>query len=178
MDGVFASIDDPRLSQLYLYWQSRKRGKPMPAPENIDLAGLPSSVQPNLMLLEVVRDAARTRFRYTKVGKVFWRAGGSEPIGKFVDDVLPMTAGYRDYVVGIYEEMAACGRPMYTENLFILQHGHSDPMATKRVSLPLSRDGARVDQVLAGHVFDYGAGGGDSFALVTGLSEVARAFLE
>ena len=179
MDGVFRGIDDPRLSQLYVYWRNKKRGKAMPAPEDIHSADLSPSVQPNLMLLEVVRDGARTRFRYTKVGKVFWRAGESEPSGKFVDEVLPAVAGYRDYVLGIYEEMAACGRPMYTENLFILQHGHSDPMATKRVSLPLSRDGVKVDQVLAGHVFDYGTGNdGDGFALVTGLTEVARAFLE
>ena len=67
---------------------------------------------------------------------------------------------------------------MYTENVFVLRHGQSDPMSTRRVSLPLSRDGVTVDRVLAAHVFDYGTGGDDSFALVTRISESVRAFLD
>jgi hypothetical protein len=177
MDGV-GTIGDPRLWLLYHYWRGKKDGRAMPAPGDIDLAQLPKAVQPNAMLLDVVRDGGRVRFRYRRVGTVFWRATGKEPVGQYVGEVLPATGGYREYVVGIYEEMAATLRPMYTENLFILQHGHSDPMATKRVSLPLSYDGGSVDVVLAGHVFDYSTSDGDAFALVTGLEEGVRAFLE
>ena len=130
------------------------------------------------MILEVVRDNGATRFRYRHVGEVFWRASGHEPVGTFVDDVLPETAGYRDYVVGIYQEMAAQRRPMYTENRFILRHGDADPMATKRVSLPLSSDGVSVDRVLAAHVFDYGNMGEQGFALVSSLEQGVRAFLD
>jgi len=43
----------------------------------------------------------------------------------------------------------------------------------------LSRDGTSVALVLAAHVFDYGANGdGNAFALVTGLEEAVRAFLD
>jgi hypothetical protein len=177
MDGV-GTIGDPRLWMLFHYWRGKKGGRLMPAPQDIDLAALPKTVQPNTMLLDVVADGAAVRFRYRQVGAVFWRATGKEPIGQFVADVLPATAGYRKYVVGIYEEMAARKRPMYTENLFILQHGQSDPMTTKRVSLPLSRDGETVHEVLAGHVFDYGGGGDDAFSLVTSIEEGVRAFLD
>ena len=177
MDGV-GTIGDPRLWLLFHYWRGKRGGRAMPSPLDINLAELPKPVQPNAMLLDVVAGDGRVRFRYRQVGAVFWRAPGKEPIGQFVGDVLPETAGYRKYVVGIYEEMAAQKRPMYTENLFILQHGQSDPMATKRVSLPLSRDGETVHEVLAGHVFDYGGGGNDAFALVTGLDERVRAFLD
>jgi hypothetical protein len=177
MDGV-GTIGDPRLWLLFHYWRGKQGGRAMPAPEDIKLAELPKAVQPNAMLLDVVVDGGRMRFRYSRVGEVFWRATGKEPAGQFVGEVLPETAGYRSYVVGIYEEMAARRRPMYTENLFILQHGQFDPMATKRVSLPLSRDGETVHAVLAGHVFDYGGGSDDAFALVTGLDERVRAFLE
>jgi hypothetical protein len=126
----------------------------------------------------VVETAGGPRFRYRSVGGVFWRAGGTDPVGQFVDEVLPVKAGYRDYVVGIYREMAATKRPMYTENAFILQHAQIDPMSTKRVSLPLSRDGAGVEMVLAAHVFDYGGAGEDGFVLVTALKEAVRAFLD
>ena len=177
MDGV-GTIGDPRLWLLFHYWRAKRGGRIMPAPQDINLAELPKPVQPNVMLLDVVYDDGRMRFRYRRAGAVFWRATGREPVGQFVGDVLPETAGYRQYVVGIYEEMAAQKRPMYTENLFILQHGQSDPMTTKRVSLPLSRDGETVHEVLAGHVFDYGGGADDAFALVTGLEERVRAFLD
>ena len=177
MDGV-GTIGDPRLWLLYHYWRGKQGGRALPSPGDIDLAELPKAVQPNAMLLDVVVDRGRVRFRYSRVGAVFWRATGKEPAGQYVDTALPETAGYRSYVVGIYEEMASRRRPMYTENLFILQHGHSDPMATKRVSLPLSRDGETVDAVLAGHVFDYGGGSDDAFALVTSLEERVRTFLE
>lgn len=173
-----AGIDDPRLALLYGYWQGKKRGRQMPAPSDISLAELPPAVQPNAMLLEVVFEGGRRRFRYTRVGSVFWRTSGQEPVGQFIDEALPEAGGYRDYVIGIYEEMAREGRPMYTENLFLLRHGQSDPMATKRVSLPLSQGGREVSAVLAGHVFDYGASGPAAFALVTAIKEVQRRFLE
>lgn len=176
--GDAGMVGDPRLSILYNYWRSKKRGRAMPGPQDVNLAGLPPAVQPNAMLLEVLTEDGRQRFRYTRVGAVFWRTSGKEPVGQYIDVALPETAGYRDYVIGIYQEMAREGRPMYTENRFILRHGQSDPMATKRVSLPLAPDNETVSAVLAGHVFDYGTGGPDAFALVTAIEEVVRTFLE
>jgi len=177
--GGNVAIADQRLALLYHYWRLKKGARAMPSPGDIDPAILPEAVRPNLMLLEVVRDGAAPRFRYSHVGGLFWRADGGDPTGKFVDEILPTTAGYRDYVVGIYREMEATGRAMYTENSFVLQHGQSDPMSTKRVSLPLSHDGITVSLVLAAHVFDYGANGdSEAFALVTSLKEEVRAFLD
>jgi hypothetical protein len=177
MDGV-GTIGDPRLWLLYHYWRGKKGDRAMPSPADIDLASLPKPVQPNAMLLDVVVEGGLVRFRYSRVGAVFWRATGKEPVGQFVDEALSEVAGYRKYVVGIYQEMQACKRPMYTENLFVLQHGQSDPMTTKRLSLPLSHDGETVHEVLAGHVFDYGGGAADAFSLVTSLEERVRAFLD
>jgi hypothetical protein len=52
-------------------------------------------------------------------------------------------------------------------------------MRTRRVSLPLSKDGATVDMVLAGHIFDHGALGQDyAFSLVHGLQQSIRAVIE
>ena len=177
MDGV-GSIGDPRLWLLYHYWRAKKGAFALPSPEDINVAELPKAVQPNTMMLEVVHQPGLVRFRYSQVGAVFWRGTGKDPVGQYIDEVLPEAAGYRDYVVGIYREMAMQRRPMYTENQFILRHGQCDPMATKRVSLPLSRDGETVHAVLAGHVFDYGTQGDDGLGLVTEIQEGVRAFLE
>jgi hypothetical protein len=177
--GGNVSIADQRLVLLFQYWRMKKGARAMPSPADINHAMLPEAVRPNLMLLEVVRGGDAPRFRYSHVGGLFWRADGSDPVGRFVDEILPEAAGYRDYIVGIYREMEATRRAMYTENTFVLQYGQSDPMSTKRVSLPLSSDGETVSLVLAAHVFDYGANGdSDAFALVTGLKEDVRAFLD
>ncbi len=177
MDGV-GTIGDPRLWLLYNYWRGKKGERAAPAPGEVDLAELPKPVQPNAMLLEVVYEGGHARFRYQRVGRVFWRHAGREPVGEYVGQILPPTAGYRDYIVGIYEAMAAAFRPLYTENLFILRNGQSDPIATKRLILPLTHDGGKVNAVLAGHVFDYGAQNGDAMSLVTGIEEGVRVFLE
>jgi hypothetical protein len=171
-------LGDPRLAAVFSFWNQRRGARAMPLPENVDLAGLPSAVQPNAMILDVIRENASIRLRNRRVGKVFWRVSGRDPVGTFVDEALPTTGGYRDYVHGIYQEMVRAARPMYTENIFLLSSGQADPMATKRVSLPLSHDGITVDMVLAAHVFDYRAGGEDAFALVTGLEEKIRAYLD
>jgi len=178
MDGKLSvpfAIGDPRLAVLFHYWQAKRRGRVMPAPADIALTELPAAVQPNTMMLDVVHSGTSFRLRYRHIGGVFWRGTGQEPVGAFVDEVLPETAGYRRYVVGIYEEMVTRRAPMYSENAFILGEGHQDPTLAKRVSLPLSSDGHHVDMVLAGHAFDHRSAMGDeSFSLVTSLEERAR----
>lgn len=150
----------------------------MPCRADIDPVEIPGDIWPHMMLLDVLWQGRVPRFRYRRVGEVFWRALGQEPTGRFVDEVLPETAGYRGYVVGIYEEMTVRRRAMYTENIFTLD-GQAVPMLTKRVSLPLSRDGETVDMVLAGHVFEYGRlKREEAFALVTGLTEITRTVLD
>jgi hypothetical protein len=170
-------VPDSRLEILYRYWAEKRKGRPMPARRDIDAVEIPVHLWPHIMLLDVLWDDGVPRFRYRRVGEVFWRALGQEPTGRFIDEILPATAGYRDYVTGIYREMAARRRPMYTENVFTLD-GQRVPMLTKRVSLPLSCDGGKVDMVLAGHVFEYGCLTREqAFSLVTGLKEITRGVL-
>lgn len=171
-------IADSRLESLYRYWAGKRRGRAAPSRADIDPVEIPGDVWPHIMLLDVLWRGDEPRFRYRRVGEVFWRALGQEPTGRFIDEVLPETAGYRSYVVGIYREMAVCRRAMYTENIFTLD-GQAVPMLTKRVSLPLSHDGGTIDMVLAGHVFEYGRLERDkAFSLVTGLKEITRSVLD
>ncbi|HZB91026.1 MAG TPA: hypothetical protein VE397_06270 [Stellaceae bacterium] len=169
---------DPPLESLYRHWLSKKRGRAMPCRADIDPLEMPAEIWPYTMLLDVVWSDDRPRFRYRRVGDIFWRGPGGEPTGRFVDEVLPERAGYRSYVVGIYEEMARRRRPMYTENSFALR-GRATPMVTRRISLPLSNDGEAINMVLAGHVFDHGRLARDvAFSLVTELKELRRVVLE
>jgi hypothetical protein len=147
----------------------------MPRRSDIDPLEIPGDLWPHTMLLDVLWREGVPRFRYRRVGQIFWRALGQEPTGRFVDEVLPDTAGYRDYVNGVYAEMATCRRPMYTENIFTLD-GQAVPMLTKRVSLPLSNDGETVNMAFAGHVFDCTGllDREQAFSMVTDLREITR----
>lgn len=170
-------ITDARLETLYRYWLERRGARAMPRRADIDPVAIPAAIWPHVMILEVIREGVKIRFRYRRAGAVFWRADGAEPTGRFIEEVLPMTAGYLDYVVAIYTEMIEAGRPMYSENFFT-RDGQSVPMRTRRVSLPLSNDGAVVDTILAGHVFEYPRERDPAFPAVDGLREVVRVYLD
>lgn len=170
-------LDQP-LEGLYRHWLGKKRGRAMPRRADIDPVELPGEVWPHTMLLDVLWSDGAPRFRYRRVGDVFWRSGGREPTGRFIDEVLPERAGYRRYVVDIYEETARYGRALYTENSFELD-GHRAPMLTKRITLPLSSDGKTVNMVLSGHVFEHGRLPREiAFTLIRGLEELRRVVLE
>jgi hypothetical protein len=170
-------LDQP-LEGLYRHWLGKKGARAMPRRADIDPVEIPGEIWPYTMLLDVIWSADTPRFRYRRVGDVFWRTGGREPTGRFIDEVLPERAGYRRYVVDIYEETAKRGRPLYTENSFALD-GRREPMLTKRITLPLSSDGETVNMVLSGHVFEHGLLPRDiAFTLIRGLKELRRVVLE
>jgi len=171
-------LPDPHLDALYRYWSSQRNGRAMPSRADIDPLEIPGEIWPHTMLLDVLWRDGRPRFRYRRVGDVFWRALGQEPTGRLIDEVLPETAGYRDYILGIYREMATRRCAIYTENIFTLD-GQAVPMLTRRVSLPLSTDGIAVDMALAGHVFEHDRlPRDDALSLVSGLKEITRRVLE
>lgn len=176
-----AVIGDPRIEAVYRYWCKCQRDGSLPRDTDIHPDEISAAIASHTMVLDVVRTEAAVRFRYRRVGKVFWRAGGVEPTGHFLDEVLPTKAGYRDYVIGIYREVTESKRPLYTENLFT-RHGHSVPIGAKRVSLPITKDGGEVDMILAAHVFEYQIflehpHHRDPLATVDGLREAVRAYL-
>jgi len=140
---------------------------------------IPADIWPHTMLLDVIWEESHTpRFRYRRVGEVFWRDSPHDPTGHFIDEVLPEQAGYRQYVVGIYQEMTRRRAAMYTASSFTLE-GRLKPAVTQRVSLPLSNDDNTVNMVLAAHAFEHGALTRDmALARATALSEIARVVLE
>jgi hypothetical protein len=131
------------------------------------------------MLLDVIdRDGAPPRFRYRRAGAVFWRDAGREPTGGFVDEVLPATVGYRDYVAAVYGEVVARRRPVYTENDFAIDD-NTAPLRAARLVLPLSEDDRLVSMILTGHLFDHPELGLEAaFSRVAGFKEIVHAALE
>lgn len=171
-------VRDPRLVSLYRYWRQQRGERPLPRRADIDPLELPGNTWPHIMVLDVLWTGDVPRFRYRRVGEVYWRASQREPTGKFVDEVVPEVAGYRDYVLDIYKETATRRLPLYSESSFLLADTDAS-MEIKRVSLPLSGDGAIVDMILAGHVIDCDRIDPDTASpLICGLRVGARVILD
>ena len=137
-----------QLCALYAYWQGRLNGRAMPARADID----PFQIKPLLpivMLVEVL-DQGR-RFRYRLAGTAITDMTGRELSGRYVDEALPGN-GYGEYVIGLYRKLICVKRPIYSECDYISPSGLE--RTTKRLMLPLSSDGATVNMVLAGQLFE------------------------
>lgn len=173
------AICDPRLENVYRYWEQKRRGRIMPSRADIDPSDLPGALWPHILLLDVVHQGGRLRFRYRRVGGEFWSAEGCDGTGRFVDEMAHWPEWYRDYVGGFYRETVVRRRAIYTSNLFTTRSATNPPLVAKRVTLPLASDSRTVDMIMTAHVFEYPRHDrGAAFSLVNGVEEYARIVLE
>src|ERR1700741_4828134 len=107
-------------SLLLAYWRRKRGDRAMPSRADIDPTELPGRLWPRLMLLDVVRQGGRTRFRYRLVGGGIQMAVGRNTAGKFVDDVFPPDFVFRDYVIKIPADVVEQKRPLFTVNVLSL----------------------------------------------------------
>lgn len=148
------SIPNRDLRALCELWLAKKGMRLMPGRSDFDPGDIPGRLWPMVMMMDVCRGADGIRFRYRRVGMSFVDALGHDPTGLYLDEVLPARSEHTEYVIGLYRRVVARRCPIYSENLFTLA-GDTRAKVTRRLILPLSRDGATVDIVLVGHVFEY-----------------------
>jgi hypothetical protein len=148
------SIPNDDLRALCELWLAKKGTRLMPGRSDFDPGDIPGRLWPMVMMLDVCRDDDRIRFRYRRVGMRFVDAFGRDPTGLFMDDVLPAPSEHGEYVIGLYLQAVTTRRPIYSENIFTVIEG-AYPKLTRRLILPLSRDGETVDMALVGHAFEY-----------------------
>ena len=136
------------------YWRSKRSACTMPRRADVDPTELPGRLWPRLMLIDVVREENRTRFRYRLLGGDVIRALGRNPTGEYLDEAISPDAIYRNYIIEIPNDVVERKRPIYTVNVLTLP-GQTVPMTTKRLTLPLSNDGTTVNMMLSAHVYEY-----------------------
>jgi hypothetical protein len=158
------------------YWRSKKSGRLMPRRADIDPTELPGRLWPRLMLIDVVREKDRNRFRYRLLGGDVLRALGRDPTGEYLDEAISPEAVYRDYIIKIPNDVVAHKRPLYTVNVLTLP-GQTVPMTTKRLTLPLSNDGTTVNMMLSAHIYEYPSGEPRCLETVLALEELVREYL-
>ena len=148
------SLDDPALQALFDYWVRIRGQRPMPSRADLDPVEISAPLLPHVTLQDVVFDQGRRRYRYRLIGAVLEQALGAYPLHRFVDEMVPSKAGYRDFVLGIYDDMIDTRRPVYCKSVFALAT-HTRPVLTKRLTMPLSSDGETVDMAFVGHSVEY-----------------------
>jgi hypothetical protein len=142
-----AAIRDSRLLGLFRYWHGKRRGRAMPARRDID----PVEMKPwlgNLLLVEFPPDPMQYRIRLDGVNLVEFYSTSRE--GKGVEAMT--SEEERRIVLPQYMTVLEKKQPAYYEAEFVTSEGVIT--AQRKLLLPLSEDGTRVNMVLGGIYFD------------------------
>jgi len=151
MSDFRQSLSDAGLVCFYDYWASLCDDRSLPARKDIDPLEVPSGYLPNLMLIDVLHEPRR--YRYRLVGTNVVGATGTDRTGRFFDEV-PF---FRTYpaVIQQYETVVETRQPLYSLEPFTnLATGST--YEVDRLLLPLSTDGRLVDTVLVLFQFNTG----------------------
>ncbi len=139
-------IRDAELRELYEYWLARHRDGRLPGRGDIDPLEVPRLLK-SLALLEVVGDAEDFVFVLagSRIEEVHGRTLKGVTLGELRGD-LEVTPSAGDYAVAVRS-----GEPQY-QQADLKEYG-KEHWACRRLILPLSSDGERVDCLLLGAVF-------------------------
>jgi len=145
------SVSDASLVRFYDFWASLCSERPMPARTDIDPLEIPTGYLPNLMLVDVLRDPRR--YRYRLVGTNVVGATGADRTGRLFDEI-PFFQAY-PAVIRQYDTVVETRQPFYSLEPFTnLTTGST--YEVDRLLLPLSNDGRLVDTVLVLFQFNTG----------------------
>jgi hypothetical protein len=145
-------LDDPLLREIYAYWRGKRGARRMPARRDIDPAEVPQLL-PHLLISAVIDGG--DRFRYRLAGTAITRAIGRDPTGKLIDDLI--SGSYCEHITGLHRTVCRERAALFAESE--AEMGERDKhFFAKRLLLPLSDDGAQVNQILSLVLFHFTAG--------------------
>jgi hypothetical protein len=139
---AFLDVCDEHVRELYAYWNGRRAGRTMPLRTDIHPADFPHHL-PGIVLVDV-RWQETLDFVYRVVGTREAEARGFNPTGKRV--VGNWFGSGEERVLNNYRFVATKASYLYDYDPFMTKDGHF--LVDESLFLPLSFDGARVDQIL------------------------------
>lgn len=127
---------DPILGALYRYWNDRRGQRRMPDRREIDPLELGPALLPHVGLMDIVEGGKRVRYRLlgTKIVERF----GSDPRGRYMDEVI--SGSYSEYIHALYRDLVRARAPVFSESLF--RWDAKGYLRTRRLYLPLTDGGA------------------------------------
>ncbi len=139
-------IKDEKLRKLYDYWRGKHHNDRLPSRTDIDPVEIPNLLN-NIALFRVVGDGED--FVFDLAGAQIEEVHGYSLKGVAISE--QRTSLEVTPAVEQYREVAREAEPRYREG--DLKPFGKEYWASKRLLLPLSSDGKKVDTVLAGAVF-------------------------
>jgi hypothetical protein len=140
-------IRDPRLLGLFRYWRGKCHDRIMPARRDIDPIEMKRWLG-NLLLVEFPADPMQYRVRLDGVNIVQFYGNSRE--GKGLE--VMTSEKERRIVLPQYLVVLEHKQPAYYESEFVTSEGV--PTSQRKLLLPLSEDGERVNMILGGLYFD------------------------
>jgi hypothetical protein len=143
MAGFRDQLKDPDLVRFYDYWLTLCGSRTMPSRRDIDPLQIPPGYLPDIMLIEVLHQPRR--YRYRLVGTHVVTASGEDRTGRSFDDVSFFRTN--PAVMQQFEQVVDTAQPLHSLEPFTnFITGRSYDV--DRIMLPLSSDGRVVDMVL------------------------------
>jgi hypothetical protein len=144
--GFRAHIAHPALRQLYRSWLTQRGVRPVPLRRDIDPVAIPRLL-PHLIIAE---RAEGDDLRYRLVGTRIVDAHGVDYTGWRLSRLAKGEA--LKLAHELYGPVMERGLPVYSEGPF--QWPGGEYRWTRRLHLPMSLEGSRIDMALVGQVFD------------------------
>ncbi len=141
------TIKHPRLQQLYDYWSTKRGARKMPSRADIDPLDM-TFIIGNVILVDVIAGTP-LGFRIRLHGTNLVERVHYELTGKMLDD-LPQVQ-FRNLTRKSFAKVAKTAEPLRALNDRVLD---DQLRRYETVILPLSGDGARVDMLLCGMIYD------------------------
>ena len=159
-------IAHPLLRELYDFWLTRRGDRIAMLRADLDPTVIPRLL-PHLIMSDV-GDGGRA-IRYRLVGTNIVEAHGADYTGMTIEQ---LTSGATlEFTHRLYGTVLNSALPVYSEGSF--RWAGKEFRWTKRLHLPLSRDGSAIDMVVAGQVFEPEKTGGTELILNASQLEIA-----
>lgn len=137
------SLTDPDVVAMFEYWKSKRNGRLMPRPEDMNPSEF-APYMPNIMTLQVHWEPFDLTYRL--LGEEVITVHGFSLKGKSVREANSKRTGFGDMLFELYRQVALQRRPYGVGGtLEFLGRGH---MSFEGVYMPLSHDGARTDRLI------------------------------
>ncbi len=135
------------LGALFRYWDSQRRGRKMPARQDIDPIAMGPKLLPHLMLCEVTEHGNEIRFRL--VGTSLVKRLGFDPTGQLLADLRQ--SDYVDFLGKLLRQAHAEAAAVYGESSF--RWGIKGRLEARHLLLPLTAGGSEPKIVLVGAAY-------------------------
>lgn len=136
-------LGDPDLIRFYDFWAALRGDRAMPSRKDLDPLHIPPEFLPNLMLIDVLSEPRR--YRYRLVGTHVTTASGEDRTGQTFEKVGFFKV--HPVVLEQYDRVVNTGQPLHSLEPFT-NFISGSTYDVDRLLLPLSSDGRTVDMLI------------------------------